>query len=56
MPAEEIVKDCRRQMHKALDYFVDELKGVRTGRASPGLVEHLKVHVASKSSATSFMA
>ncbi len=47
MPIAEIIKTCQRQMQKALDYFAEELKGVRTGRASPGLVEHLKVDVAS---------
>lgn len=34
-------------MSKVLAYFKDELKGVRTGRATPALVEHLKIDVAS---------
>ncbi len=46
MPVDAIMKACRQQMQKVLDYFAEELKGVRTGRASPGLVEHLKVNVA----------
>ena len=46
MPVTEVIKTCRHQMQKALDYLAEELKGVRTGRASPGLVEHLKVDVA----------
>lgn len=51
MSVDDIARNCREQMQKALQYFVDELKGVRTGRASPGLVEHLKVHVAAYGSA-----
>ncbi len=47
MPVAGILKDCRQQMNKAIEYLEDELKGVRTGRASPGLVEHLKVNVPS---------
>lgn len=47
MAIEEIVKDCRQHMHKAMDYLTEEFRGIRTGRASPGLVEHLKVNVAS---------
>jgi ribosome recycling factor len=51
MPVDNIIKTCRSQMQKVLEYFEEELKGVRTGRASPGLVEHLKVHVPSYGSA-----
>ena len=46
MAIEAIVKDCRQHMRKALDYLTEELMGIRTGRASPGLVEHIKVNVA----------
>ena len=46
MPAREILSNCKEHMRKAHVYFSEELKGVRTGRASPGLVEHLKVDVA----------
>lgn len=46
MAIEAVVKDCRQHMRKALDYLTEELMGIRTGRASPGLVEHLKVNVA----------
>ncbi len=46
MPAREIVNNCKDRMRKAQDYLSEELKGVRTGRASPGLVEHLKIDVA----------
>ncbi len=47
MPARAIVNNCKDHMRKAQDYLSEELKGVRTGRASPGLVEHMKVDVAS---------
>ena len=46
MPAREILDNCKDHMRKAQDYLSEELKGVRTGRASPGLVEHVKVDVA----------
>jgi len=42
-----IEKDCTEQMRKAVEFLRQELRGVRTGRASAGLVEHLKIEVAS---------
>ena len=47
MPVDEIEFECEELMEKAADYLRQELRGVRTGRASPGLVEHLKVTVES---------
>ena len=47
MTVDEIRKECKQQMDKALVYLREELDGVRTGKATPGLVEHLKVTVAS---------
>jgi len=38
---------CEESMDSAVSYFKTELRGVRTGRASTGLVEHLKVPVQS---------
>lgn len=43
MAREEIRKDAEKKMEKALEALREELKGLRTGRASPALVEHLKV-------------
>ncbi len=43
MPADEILFEAEEKMEKAVDHLHDELKGVRTGRASTGLVEHLRV-------------
>ncbi len=47
MSAAEIEKNCKDGMNKCVAYLKEELRGVRTGRASPGLVEHLKVEVRS---------
>ena len=38
-----ILKDCRERMKKCVEYLQDELKGLRTGRASAGLVETVRV-------------
>ncbi len=40
-------RTCNDQMSKVIDYLRDELRGVRTGRATPGLVEHVRIDVAS---------
>jgi len=38
-----VLLECDESMDKALEYLKHELRGVRTGRASVGLVEHVKV-------------
>jgi ribosome recycling factor len=43
MPTKEIVSDSESKMKKAVEFLQDELKVVRTGRASTGLVENMKV-------------
>jgi ribosome recycling factor len=43
MPAKEIVSDAESKMKKAVEVLHDELRTVRTGRASAGLVEYIKV-------------
>ncbi|MCP4594633.1 MAG: ribosome recycling factor [bacterium] len=45
--AEDFENECKAGMAKAIEYLKQELRGVRTGRASPGLVEHVKIAVAS---------
>lgn len=40
---QEQLSDARTRMHKAMEALTSELSTIRTGRASPGLVEHLKV-------------
>lgn len=47
MSAEEVELQCEEAMEKAADFLRHEVRGIRTGRASPGLVEHLKVAVES---------
>jgi len=43
MPTKEIVSQNESKMKKAVEFLQDELKSLRTGRASTGLVEHIKV-------------
>ena len=43
MPAKEILSESESKMKKAVEVLHDELKTVRTGRASTGLVENIKV-------------
>lgn len=39
----EVLKDAEHRMQGAVRVLDEELKGIRTGRANPALVEHLKV-------------
>ena len=41
MPPNNIVSENEQKMQKAVNFLADELKSVRTGRASTGLVENL---------------
>src|ERR1051326_2869388 len=43
MTTEEILFDAEERMDKAATLFKDELRGLRTGRATPALVDMLKV-------------
>src|SRR4051794_27499469 len=43
MPVDDILLDCEMHMEKAVEHLQHELKGIRTGRASPALVEHIQV-------------
>ncbi|MCL4445654.1 MAG: ribosome recycling factor [Actinobacteria bacterium] len=38
-----VIEDARDKMDKAVDHVRSEFTNVRTGRASPGLIEHLGV-------------
>ena len=40
---EDLKKDATARMHKCVQVFQADLKKLRTGRAHPSLVEHLKV-------------
>jgi ribosome recycling factor len=43
MPTQKIISEHKDMMEKALDFLLSEFKSVRTGRASTGLVENIKV-------------
>jgi ribosome recycling factor len=43
MPVDDILLDCEMHMEKTIEHIQQELRGIRTGRASPALVEHIKV-------------
>lgn len=43
MPVDEIEFEAEEKMEKAVTHLKEELRGVRTGRATPALVEYLKV-------------
>lgn len=43
MPIDEILLDAEDRMEKAVDVFRENLRGIRTGTASAGLVENVRV-------------
>jgi ribosome recycling factor len=43
MTSDEILFDCEERMEKATGVFQDQLRGLRTGRATPALVDNLRV-------------
>lgn len=43
MPLDDILMDFEENMEKTVEHLRHELRGVRTGRASPALVENVKV-------------
>jgi ribosome recycling factor len=43
MTSEEILFDAEERMEKAASVFRDELRGLRTGRATPALVDTIRV-------------
>jgi ribosome recycling factor len=43
MPIDDILLEGELHMEKAIEHLQHELRGIRTGRATPALVEHLKV-------------
>lgn len=43
MPVKEIIEEHKQHMAKSVEFLQSELRGVRTGRASAGLVENLMV-------------
>jgi ribosome recycling factor len=45
MTSDEILMDAEERMEKAVSVLANNLAGIRTGRANPGLVESIKVEV-----------
>ena len=43
MAIDEILFEVEEKMESAVEYLREEFRGIRTGRASTGLVDHLKV-------------
>jgi ribosome recycling factor len=43
MTSDEILLDTEERMEKAVNVFRDELRGLRTGRATPALVDSIRV-------------
>jgi ribosome recycling factor len=43
MPVDDILLEAEMHMEKAIDHLHHELRGIRTGRATPALVENIKV-------------
>src|SRR6266851_6930928 len=44
MSRDDIVLEAEMSMEKSVDYLVHEFAGMRTGKASPALVENIDVH------------
>src|SRR3954454_19571194 len=42
MPVDDILMDCEEHMEKAVEHLKHELRTVRTGRASPAMVETIR--------------
>jgi ribosome recycling factor len=47
MPTKEIVRKVEDDMKKSVEFLKQELRAVRTGQATPALVDHLRVEVES---------
>ncbi len=43
MPIDDILFDFEEQLEKAIEHLRHEMRGIRTGRATPALVENIKV-------------
>jgi len=43
MTSDEIMMDCEERLEKAVTVFKDQLRGLRTGRATPALLDNVRV-------------
>lgn len=53
MSLDKIVRDAEATMQKAVEFLKQELRGIRSGRASAGLVDGIRVEVAAYGSSMS---
>ncbi|MGD8454656.1 MAG: ribosome recycling factor [Phycisphaerae bacterium] len=51
MPAKRVLQQAEDEMKKAVEFLKQELRGVRTGQATPALVDSLRIEVESYGSA-----
>ena len=47
MPTKQIMQHAEEEMKKAVEFLKQEFRGVRTGRATPALVDSLRIEVES---------
>lgn len=43
MTRDEVMAEAKEKMQKAVEVFTHDMRGIRTGRATPGLVESVRV-------------
>ena len=43
MPSDDILMDCELNMEKGIEHLQHDLRGIRTGRATPAIVENVHV-------------
>ncbi len=43
MPLDTVIRDCREQMKRTIEYFDREMRGIRTGRATTALIDYVKI-------------
>lgn len=41
--SQKVIKDAEQRMHKCIDVFKQEMAKLRTGRANPSILEHVRV-------------
>jgi ribosome recycling factor len=43
MPVDDVLMDCEMHMEKSIEHLLHELRAIRTGRATPAIVEDIRV-------------
>lgn len=43
MAADDVLLETEERMEKCVDHLQNDLRGIKSGRATPGLVEHIRV-------------